>query len=176
MAPTTSKTISIIVAMNQKQVIGINNQLPWSLPNDLKYFQQKTLHNPIIMGRKTFESIGKPLPKRSNIILSTQANWQHPGCQSAKNLTDALQLAEQAPGDEVMIIGGASIYQQALEIANTIYLTIIDNQLDGDCFFPKSLAELKQSWAILNAQANPIDDQHAYSYTFYTLKRQSNQR
>lgn len=135
--------LSLIAAAANNNVIGRNNELPWHLPQDLKYFKSVTLGKPVIMGRKTFESIGKPLPGRTNIVITRQANWQHAGVLVASSVQDALALAENfrnelgQTADEVMVIGGAEIYRCALPLADKIYLTRIDEDIVGDAWFPQ---------------------------------------
>jgi dihydrofolate reductase len=135
-------TISIIVATARNGVIGKNNQLPWHLPQDLKYFREKTTGKPVIMGRKTFESIGKPLPNRTNIVITRNHDWSREGVMVVHDLEAAIQVAgnlhntENQSELEVMIIGGAEIYKSALAIADRVYLTYIDKDVDGDAWFP----------------------------------------
>jgi len=133
--------LSLIVAAAQNGVIGRNNQLPWHLPQDLKYFKATTLGKPIIMGRKTFESIGKPLPGRTNIVITRQQDWTAPGVVVAQSVEQALTIGSdirdenhQAPA-EVMVIGGAEIYRHALPIADRVYLTRVHADVDGDAYF-----------------------------------------
>lgn len=134
--------LSLIAAAANNNVIGRNNELPWHLPQDLKYFKSVTLGKPVIMGRKTFESIGKPLPGRTNIVITRQSDWQHAGVLVASSVQDALELAENfrnelgQTADEVMVIGGAEIYRHALPIADRVYLTRIEKNVDGDAYFP----------------------------------------
>jgi dihydrofolate reductase len=145
--------ISIIVATAKNNVIGRNNELPWHLPQDLKYFKSVTLGKPIIMGRKTFESIGKPLPGRTNIVVTRQTNWQHAGVLVAKSVQEALAVGQQFCSeqnnltDEIMVIGGAEIYRHALPLANRVYLTKIDIDVAGDAYFPELLA---REWALIS--------------------------
>lgn len=135
--------LSLIVAAAQNGVIGRNNQLPWHLPQDLKYFKATTLGKPIIMGRKTFESIGKPLPGRTNIVITRQQDWAAPGVLVAQNVEQALALGSdvrdenQQPVKEVMVIGGAEIYRHALAIADRVYLTRVHADVEGDAYFPE---------------------------------------
>jgi dihydrofolate reductase len=135
--------LSLIVATAHNNVIGRNNELPWHLPQDLKYFKSVTLGKPIIMGRKTFESIGKPLPGRTNIVVTRQKNWSFAGVLVAKSVQEALEFGQQFRNeqgklaDEVMVIGGAEIYRHALDIADRVYLTQIDVSVEeGDAHFP----------------------------------------
>jgi dihydrofolate reductase len=125
--------ISIIAAMGKNREIGLGDSLPWDLKEDLKYFREKTINKPVIMGQKTFQSLGKALPNRINIVLSD--NLDTPGCLIANSIEDALKKAGDA--QEVMIIGGASVYQQFLPLAHRMYLTLIDKDFQADVFFPE---------------------------------------
>ena len=127
--------LSLIVAASRNGVIGAGGKLPWRLPADLKRFKAITLGHPILMGRKTFESIGKPLPGRTNIVITRQRGLEACGATVAHSLEEALQICEGQ--DEVFVIGGAEIYKQALPLADRIYLTHIDQDFEGDAFFPK---------------------------------------
>ncbi len=133
--------IALVAAIAENNVVGKDNQMPWYLPEDLKHFKQLTLGKPIIMGRLTYESIGKPLPGRTNIVVSRQKKYQPTGVEVAASLADALSLAEsiaQADGlDELMVIGGAQIYIEALPLADTLYLTEIHKVIEGDAYFPE---------------------------------------
>jgi dihydrofolate reductase len=126
--------ISLIVAMAHNRVIGKDNGMPWHLPADLKHFKQITTGKPVIMGRKTFESIGKALPNRRNIVVSRNAEYQAAGCEVVTSLEAALALVKDAP--EICIIGGAQLFEQALPMADRLYMTFIDLQVEGDTFFP----------------------------------------
>ncbi|MBV1930403.1 MAG: dihydrofolate reductase [Porticoccaceae bacterium] len=132
--------IALIVAVADNGVIGNNNELPWRISADLKYFRQVTLGKPIIMGRRTYESIGKPLPGRTNIVMTRDAAWQAEGLEIAGDLTQALVMATKIADDsgveEVMVIGGETIYREALSKAQRLYLTRVHTQVDGDAFFP----------------------------------------
>ena len=129
---TTS--LSIIAAMDKNRLIGDNNSLPWHLPADLAFFKRTTLGKPILMGRKTYESIGKPLPGRRNIIISREPAYHAPGCDTVNSIQAALKLVEDEP--EAMLIGGASLYQQTLELAETLYITEIDHAVQWRCLVP----------------------------------------
>jgi len=138
--------LSLIVATAHNNVIGRKNELPWHLPQDLKYFKSHTLGKPIIMGRKTFESIGKPLPGRTNIVITRQKDWSFAGVLVAKNIEEALEIGQAFRNEqnniseEVVVIGGAEIYRHALPIADRVYLTKIDVNVDGgDAHFPDLL-------------------------------------
>lgn len=135
--------LSLIVAAAQNGVIGRDNQLPWHLPEDLKYFKATTLGKPIIMGRKTFASIGKPLPGRTNIVITRQSGWSAAGVLIAQSVEQAVTMGrevgsqQQPAAEEVMVIGGAEIYRHALPIADRVYLTRIHADVEGDAYFPE---------------------------------------
>lgn len=129
--------ISLIVACADDNVIGGDNKLLWHIPEDLKHFKALTLGKPVIMGRKTYDSIGRPLPNRPNIVITRQDTWTAPGVTVAKSLEDALKTAENLGSEEIMVIGGAQIYAQALPFATRVYLTRIHKAYDGDARFPQ---------------------------------------
>ncbi len=158
--------MSLIVAMDTRRVIGKANQLPWHLPADLQHFKKITLGKPIIMGRKTYESIGRPLPGRRNVVISRQENFRVPGCDVFSSLVDALDALTHEP--EVMVIGGANIFEQALPLADRLFLTIIHEDFEGDTFFPEwSEAE----WKEVASETHEPDEKNVYSYTFLELRR-----
>ncbi len=131
-------TLSIIVAMTEDRVIGKDNRLPWRLPEDLKRFKKITMGHPIIMGRKTFDSLGRPLPGRTNIVLTRNPGFKHAGVHVARSLEDAVHFAEtQEGGDEQFVIGGETIYRVALPLAKRLYLTLIHKKIAGDTYFPE---------------------------------------
>nr|AIA17994.1 Dihydrofolate reductase [uncultured bacterium] len=127
--------ISAIVAMSQNRVIGVNNQLPWKIPEDLKRFKTLTLGHPVIMGRKTYESIGKVLPGRENIIITRQPHYSVPGATVVSSVEEAIRHCEGKSG-EIFMIGGAEIYRQVMPKIQRLYLTLIEKQFEGDAFFP----------------------------------------
>ncbi len=129
--------ISLIVAKSQGEVIGYKNTLPWHLPEDLKHFKTLTLGKPILMGRKTYESIGRPLPGRVNIILTHDAKYLAPGCEVVCSLDEAFQLAQNLGAEELMVIGGAHVYALCLPYAQKLYITQIEADFIGDAYFPK---------------------------------------
>lgn len=126
--------ISLIVAHDRNRVIGYENKMPWHLPGDLQYFKEMTMAKPIIMGRKTFESIGRPLPGRRNIVITRNTAYSADGIEVVGSLDEALQLAGDVP--EIMIIGGAQIFEQAMPIADKLYITLINHAFTGDTYFP----------------------------------------
>lgn len=162
--------LSLIVAAADRGVIGQGNALPWRLPEDLKRFKALTLGKPIIMGRKTFDSIGKPLPGRTNIVISRQAELVLSGCYVVGSLPEAIAtaMASSDDVDEVMIIGGAEIYRQALPLAQRIYLTRVHASLAGDAMFPALSAA---SWREVVHEDYPADERHAHAYSFLILER-----
>jgi len=159
--------ISLIVAMTEQGIIGNNNALLWHLPNDLKHFKQLTLNKPVIMGRKTYESIGKPLPNRENIILTHQ-NIEMAGCTIVHSVAQALKLTKTAP--EVMVIGGGEIYRLFYPRASTMYITYVLADLSGDTHF---VAFDHSEWQIESEQQQSTDEKHRYPYRFVTFKRVS---
>ena len=138
-------TISLIVAHGKNRAIGKDNVMPWHIPGDLKFFKAQTLGKPVIMGRKTFQSIGRPLPGRLNIVITRDQNYFAEGVTICNSLDAALDLAraevKRLGGDELMIIGGAQIYTQSIEFADRLYITEVDLEPEADAFFPKSNAE-----------------------------------
>lgn len=164
----------MIVAMAENRVIGRNNQLPWYLPNDLKYFKRVTMGKPILMGRKTFESIGKPLPGRTNIVMTHDPSWQAEGVTAVPSLDEAIKLAEAVAvidgQDELMIIGGDQIYQCALQSVDRIYLTEVHAEVDGDAYFP---AFDRDQWSIVACEDFEAEGANPYAYSFVVLDRQA---
>jgi dihydrofolate reductase len=128
-------SLSIIVAMAKNRTIGINNTLPWRIPDDLKHFRKLTMGHHMVMGRKTFESIGKPLPGRTTVVVTRDRNLKIDGCIVAHSLTEALAACASDP--EVFVVGGADIYAQALDLADTLYVTEIQQEVTGDARFPE---------------------------------------
>lgn len=160
--------VSFIVATSENLTIGVDNDLPWRLPTDLKLFKKITSGHCIIMGRKTYDSIGKPLSKRTNIVITSQKELLIEGCIVKNSITDALDYAKSLDESEAFIIGGASIYKSALNIVDRIYLTLVHAHIDGDAFFPTLD---KNDWEITNEEYFPKDEKHSYSFTFKTLER-----
>ncbi len=158
--------ISIIAALAENRVIGINNTLPWRLPNDLKHFRRLTTGHAIVMGRKNYESIGKPLPERTNIVITRQSGYEAPGCLVAHSLDEALKMASD--DTEVFVIGGAEIYQQTLTRADRLYLTLVHDTVAGDTYFP---AVDSNDWREISRERHERDERHAYAYSFVVLER-----
>ncbi len=160
--------ISLIVAAAENNAIGKNNQLLWHLPNDLKFFKNTTWGMPVIMGRKTFEAVNKPLAGRFNIVITRQKDWSAEGVNVAADLADALKKAAETNCKEAFIIGGGEIYKQGIEIAGKIYITRVHASLAGDTFFPV-IDENK--WKLTSSQDFTADDKHAFAYSFQTWQR-----
>lgn len=158
--------ISMIAAMDRNHLIGNNNQLPWHLPADFAHFKSTTMGKPIIMGRKTYESIGKPLPGRTNIVLSRNPETKFEGVVCASNFEEALCAVPDAR--EIMIIGGSSIYEMLLPQANRLYLTYVEAEFEGDAWFPKFD---KNQWPEIENVMRPADEKNAYDCRFVTLEK-----
>lgn len=154
--------VSLVVAAANNQVIGKDNQLLWKLPNDMRFFKNTTWGMPVIMGRKTYESLAKPLPGRKNIVLSRQS-LQSEGAIVVKSLEDALFLVKQMDVKEAMVIGGGEIYRLAWEKARRIYLTRVDAEPEGDTFFPSIDP---REWKLSRQEIHEADEKHAYGYSF----------
>ena len=158
--------ISIIAALAENRVIGVNNTLPWRLPNDLKHFRRLTTGHAIILGRKNYESIGKPLPERTNIIITRNRDFRADGCLIAHSLDEALALAKN--DREIFVIGGAEIYRVALARAERLYLTRVHAAIAGDTHFPEFD---ETEWREISRERHERDDRHAYAYSFVVLER-----
>jgi len=158
--------VSIIAAMDRNRLIGSNNQLPWHLPADLGHFKQVTMGKPIIMGRKTYESIGRALPGRTNIVLTRSSDFNAEGVLTANTLEQALDYVSAE--DEVMIIGGSAIYELTLPRADRLYLTYVENSFEGDAWFPDF--DLEQ-WHIIASEEHSADEKNSSAYRFVTYAR-----
>ena len=162
--------ISLIAAVAENGVIGRNNDLPWHLPDDFAFFKRKTSHHPIIMGRKSLESLGKPLPNRTNIVLTRNTDFKADGVTVVHTLEEAVleaQKAERAT-DEIFVIGGAEIYRMALPTATTLHLTEIHQTYEGDAYFP---AFDKSEWQEVSRRPHPADERHAVAFDFVEYER-----
>lgn len=158
--------LSLIAAVDRKLGIGKDNKLLWHLPADLKYFKRVTSGHTVIMGRKTFESIGRALPGRRNIVLTRQEDFEAPGCEVMEDLFEAIRSCGKE--GEVFVIGGAEIYRQAMQVADKIYLTRVDVEAEADSFFPEiSLS----AWKLVYLLKNKADEQNAWDYSFSIYQR-----
>ena len=158
--------ISLIAAMAENRVIGRDNQLPWRLSADLKHFRKITTGKPIIMGRNTHDSIGRPLPDRLNIIISRDQQYQADGCVVVHSIDAALKAASEA--EEVMIMGGAQLYEQMIERADRLYLTLVHAEIEGDVYFPDIDWE---HWQEISAENFKSDDKNEFDYSFCVFDR-----
>lgn len=158
--------LSLVAAMTPKHVIGKNNQLPWQMPADLAHFKKLTLSKPIIMGRKTYQSIGRLLPGRKNIIVTRDKNFQVEGAEIFHDLNTALKSVEHYP--EVCVIGGGDIFTQALPLADILYLTYIYTDITGDSFFPDVD---KNKFTEVSREEHKADEHNPYDYSFVMLKK-----
>ncbi len=164
--------LALIWAMSRNRVIGRNNALPWYLPEDLKYFKRVTMGKPIIMGRRTWESIGRPLPGRTNIIVSRNTRFEAEGAKVVHTLDEAIMMAENIAfingGEEAVVMGGAEIYRQALPRADRLYLTQVHAEVEGDAFFPEFDIE---RWHELGREDFAASGPNPYDYSFVVLER-----
>ena len=160
--------VSLIVAASDNHMIGKDNQLLWHLPKDMKFFKDTTWAMPVIMGRKTFESLGKRvLPGRLNIILTKQTGLHYDQTEVVGSLTQAIELAEKEQYAEVFVIGGGQIYQEAMPIADKIYMTRVHTQIEGDTLFPL----IDAHWELAYSYPNPVDEKHSFAFDFECWKR-----
>lgn len=155
--------------MDRNRVIGQDNQIPWRLPAEQKWFKSVTMGKPILMGRKTYESIGRPLPGRDNIVLTTDRHYLAEGCTIVHSIDEAMTAA----GDdrEMMVIGGANLYAQMLPLADCLYLTFIEAEVEGDTFFP--VFETAE-WDTIQEDYFPADERNGYNYCIIVMRRQGN--
>ncbi|MFF2887428.1 dihydrofolate reductase [Paenibacillus sp. NPDC057967] len=159
-------TITLIAAMDRNRAIGVRNTLPWRLPGDLAYFKRMTTGKTVLMGRKTFESLGKPLPNRRNVVLSRQTDLHLEGCEVIHNLEDAIQMFGE---EDLMIIGGAEIYALALPHADRILLTEVETEVDeADAYFP---VFDESAWRLASSEFKAKDDRNPYDFTFQNYER-----
>ncbi|TMN23696.1 dihydrofolate reductase [Lentibacillus cibarius] len=160
--------ISLLVAMDQNQVIGYQNDLPWYLPNDLKFFKQKTTGNTIFMGRKTFEAIGKPLPNRTNVVITRKQTGFPEGIEVVHDIDAVLEWNRRHSDAEIFVIGGADIFRQLLPHADRMYITRIDETFKGDTYFPSFNEE---DWQLTSRKRGEQNDKNPYTYYFLQYDR-----
>lgn len=161
-------TISCIVATAHNRVIGKDNDIPWYLPADLQYFKKTTIDHHIIMGRNCYTSIGKPLPKRTNIIITRDPFFISSNCLVARSIPEAIHKAHENGETEAFIIGGGQIYAQSVDLWDKLYLTEVDLAVEGDVFFPE--IDMTQ-WEVLSEEKHSKDEKNDFDYTFKVLKR-----
>lgn len=163
--------ISMIAALSRNRVIGKDNDLPWRLPDDMKFFMQTTSGHHVIMGRKNYESLPekfRPLPNRTNIVVTRQPGYTAKNCKVVHSLADGIEIAKSAGETELFIIGGSQIYDQALGVSGRLYLTEIDSDIEGDAYFPDLNPKM---WKEVSRQHHPADERHIYSFDFVTYRR-----
>jgi dihydrofolate reductase len=160
--------VSIIAAMDRNRGIGIGNQIPWRLPADLKRFRELTMGHHLIVGRKTFESIGKALPGRQTIIVTRDRAYSQAGCLVVHSIEEAIDLARERGEDEIFICGGAEIYAQAMGFADAMYLTLVDAEVVADAFFP---AFDERDWNERESLHHPANEKNPHPFTFKVLSR-----
>lgn len=160
--------VSAIVAAAQNWVIGQDNQIPWHLPADLRYFKDLTLYHYVIMGRKTFQSLGKPLVKRSNVIITRDPFYISSSCQIARSVEEALEMATDAEETEAFIIGGAEIFRLSMRLWDRLYLTEVDLQPEGDIVMPEPVWS---EWKLISEEAHLADDKNPANYKFKIFDR-----
>ncbi|MBO9570742.1 MAG: dihydrofolate reductase [Chitinophagaceae bacterium] len=160
--------VSLVVAASENNVIGRDNRLLWRLPNDMTFFKNVTWGMPVIMGRKTYESLGKPLKGRTNIIITRNADFGKEDIVVVSSLDEAISVAAATDAKECYIIGGGEIYKQSIEIANKVYMTRVLTVIEGDTYFP---VIDRNEWKLSNVKSFEADDKHAYAYRFETWER-----
>jgi dihydrofolate reductase len=160
--------ISLIAAAATNNAIGKEGAMPWHLPNDMKHFKNVTWGMPVVMGRKTFESLGKALVGRKNIVISRQQGWNAAGAVVVKTIEDALFVAKETDANEVMVIGGGEIYKALFDKAKRIYLTRVEAEPEADTFFP---AIHPEQWHLMNQKIHEADEKNAYNYSFQVWER-----
>lgn len=160
--------LSLLVAADENNVIGKDNKLPWHLPNDLKYFKNLTWGMPILMGRKTFDSIGKALPGRKSIVITRNNEWQYQNVEVVHSIEEAINSAKADDINEIFVIGGAEIFSSSFDIAHRIYLTRIHHQFEGDVYFPELPAD---DWTLAQNKFCHADNKNDYSHTFQVWNR-----
>jgi dihydrofolate reductase len=160
--------VSIIVAIDERRAIGLRGAIPWRLPADLKKFKDLTWGHHILMGRKTFESIGKPLPGRHTVIITRDRSYRAEGCLVAHSLKEALSIARERGETEAFVCGGAEVYKEALALADRIYLTEVRARVEADTFFPEWE---RDDWVAVESTAHDADEKNQYAFSFTRLVR-----
>jgi dihydrofolate reductase len=158
--------ISFVVAMDRNRLIGKENQLPWHLPADLAYFKKVTTGHTIVMGRKTYESIGRPLPNRKNVVLTRSEGYEAGGCEVVHDIDDVLQMARKE--EECFVIGGTEVFRLFWNDVWRLYVTYIDEAFDGDTYFPEIDAE---NWNVVSVEKGTIDEKNRYPHEFRIYER-----
>ncbi|MEN0005432.1 MAG: type 3 dihydrofolate reductase [Bacteroidota bacterium] len=160
--------VSAIVATAKNRVIGKDNKIPWYLSADLKYFKRTTLNHHIIMGRKSFQSIGRPLPKRTNVVVTRDPFFMASNCLIARSIEEGLEIASNNGETEAFIIGGGQIYAQSIDLWDRLYLTEVDLEVEGDVYFPELNFD---EWKLLSSEPHQADEKNEHNYTFLVYER-----
>ncbi|HVM76780.1 MAG TPA: dihydrofolate reductase [Candidatus Paceibacterota bacterium] len=160
--------IAIIAAMGENRVIGNHGTIPWHLPADFKHFKEITMGHPVLMGRKTFESIGKPLPGRMNIVITRDEGFAMGGVTAAHSLEAAIAIGAKHDSKKIFIIGGGQIYERAMAVATAIYLTVVHGTFEGDVLFPEMPAG---QWSLVSTESHAKDEKNAYDFDFLVYKK-----
>lgn len=160
--------ISFIFAMDRNRLIGKDNDLPWHIPNDFKFFKDMTWGKTIIMGRKTFESFGKPLPERKHIVITSNKEYDREGCAVIHSINEVIQMEKDDPNKEWFVIGGSVLFEEMLPYADRMYLTYIDASFEGDTYFPQYD---ESDWTLVSEKKGKKDDKNPYDYYFRTYDR-----
>lgn len=163
--------ISLLYAMDKNRLIGRNNQLPWHLPQDLAYFKRVTMDHKIVMGRKTFDSIGKPLPGRENIIITRDKNYLCDGCKVLHSIDELLELSSSHKDEEIFVIGGAEIFKEILPFSDRLYITYIHHEFEGDTFFPPTN---ESEWKMISKEPGIKNEKNPYDYEFVVYEKIEN--
>ena len=163
-------TVSFVVATSRDRVIGRGGELPWRLPRDLKQFRALTWGKPIVMGRKTHESLGRPLPGRTNIVLTRRPGYEAPGCVVVDSMDAALDQARATEADEVMVVGGGEVYREFLPLCSKVHLTLVEGDFEGDTFFPVDLLGSSE-WRTVHDEAWEADEKNPYAARYLVLRR-----
>lgn len=159
--------ISLLYAMDKNRLIGSNNQLPWHLPQDLAYFKRITLNHKIVMGRKTFDSIGRPLPKRENIIITRDNQFACSGCTILHSIDEIVKLSNETD-EEIFVIGGSEIFKEILPYSDRLYVTYIHHEFEGDTFFP---ATNESDWKVISKEQGIMDEKNPYDFDFVVYEK-----
>lgn len=171
-APPGRRSVHMIVAHSKNRIIGREGDMPWRLRDDLRFFKETTTGHTVVMGRKTFQSIGRPLPNRTNIVITRDPNFAAPGVIVAASPEEALALAQQAgagnPDNAVFVIGGGQIYKALLPVTDVVYVTVVDAELEGDTTFP----ELSDDWQWSELRSHQADEHNDYDFTVYKVQRE----
>jgi dihydrofolate reductase len=163
--------ISLLVATDKNRVIGANNQLPWHLPADLSYFKRVTMGHPIVMGRKTHESIGRALPGRENIVITRNKDYFSQGCKILHSIDEFKAFSKELIHEEIFVIGGAKLFNQLMDFADRLYLTLIEEEFEGDTYFP---VLNNDDWKLISKEKGIKDEKNPYDYYYLVYEKNNN--